>query len=887
MTLPSNPYIAGEPVGRTSAFVGRDDVLREILHILRHPAQNAITLFGQRRIGKTSILQWLEVHLPTHGPYVPVYFDLMGWAGRPLAEILQGLAEAIARTLALQPPRLGDAAERAFREIWLPHALQTLAPDQVLVLLMDEFDVQADPDTDRQIKHDFFRYMRDLRQLNPARLQFVFVLGRSLDDLDIVAQGLFKDLPHRRVSLLDRHATETLVRLSEREGSLTWTDDAVARVWEWTSGHPYLTQALCAEVWDAAYDASPEPPPVTPEAVDDAVPGTLERSEHMFVWLWDGLGPAEKVVAAALAQAGPGVVSAEQLRRILAESGVRILLRELQDAPRILQSWDILAPANGGYRFQVELLRRWIAENKPLGRTQDELDRLNPVADSLYQAGRGLYEQGDWPRARDLLQQALELNPSHMGALELLGEICLAQGELDAAQHYLERLADLAPGRARYRLKQIYLKRAAQAATLEEQMTWYDRILALLPDDPDARAAQEALQQALNEEAELAERFAQGRDALQRREWQQAVDALHWVVSRRPDYREGAVWAAALLAQAVQRQARQPRGRRWPWALLGLGLVALVWGLLWARSAPRAVRSTPTTASSASRDGLARSPSPTAKAAAAHSTASPTTTATHTLTPTASPTATPVPTPTLGVGSRWTRPGDRMVMVYIPAGSFLMGSESGDADERPLHQVQLDAFWMDRHEVTNEMYRLCVSARVCEQPAVLGAFEDPRYADYPVAYVSWYDAQTYCQWMGGRLPTEAEWEYAARGGLEGMMYPWGNEEPVCTPHAPNGAQYRACGTELAPVMTYGPNGYGLFDMAGNVWEWVMDWYQADYYRVSPVRQPLGPEFGVARVLRGGSRINYALELRVANRSWNTPATKRGYIGFRCVRPMWP
>lgn len=888
MSLPSNPYIAGEPVGRTPAFVGREDVLREVLHILRHPVHNAITLFGQRRIGKTSILQWLEVHLPAQGPYVPVYFDLMGWTDRPLRAVLQGLAEAVARVLGRTPPQLGAEAPRVFREIWLPEALATLEPGQSLVLLMDEFDVLADPEADRNIKRTFFTYMRDLRTLDPQRLQFVFVLGRSLHDLDIVAQGLFKDLPHRRVSLLSPEATRQLVRLSERDGSLTWTDAAVERVWEWTHGHPYLTQALCAEVWDSAYDESDAPPPVTPQAVDAAVPGTLTRSEHMFVWLWEGLGPAEKVVAAALAQAGPGVVSEAQLQRILAESGVRILIRELQDAPRMLQAWDILAPAEGGYRFQVELLRRWIAENKPLARTQDELDRLNPAADNLYQAARGLYESGDWQRARDVLQEALALNPSHMGALELAGEICLAQGDLDRAQQHLERLAELAPGRARHRLKQIYLQRAEQAATPQERLAWLERILALLPDDPDARAAYEALQQQMEEEAQLSVRFAQGREALAQRQWQRAIEALQWVVARRADYAEDGQWAAALLARAVQAAHGEPApaARRWPRALLWvalLGLLAWAWRSGWFRAASPARRLLGEPAA-ATLPTTVPPPSPTTPAPPSPT---PGPTATATVTPTITPTPTPTATPTWAPGAAWVRPTDGMVMHYIPAGAMRMGSTQGDADEQPVHEVRLSAFWMDRHEVTNEMYRLCVQARVCEQPGVVTFFDDPKYADYPVVYVSWYDAQTYCQWMGGRLPTEAEWEYAARGGLEQRLYPWGNEPPICTPGAANGAQFRACDGALAPVMRFAANGYGLYDMAGNVWEWVLDWYAVDYYAVSPRDNPLGPPQGLSRVLRGGSRLDLAPELRVANRSAQPPATKRGYIGFRCARPELP
>ena len=550
MNTPTNPYMAGDPVGKQISFVGREDVLREVRRVLRHPQQNAITLFGQRRIGKTSILQYLEAQLPEEGPYHPVLFDLMPFSGQPLDALLRALAETIARALGLDAHSLGRNPQKAFRETWLPAALESLPPEARLVLLMDEFDVQADPQAEQSLKREFFAYMRDLRRLDPARLKFVFVLGRTIDDLDIVAKGLFKDLPSRRVSLLARKDAEKLIRLSERHGGLRWENAAVVRVWELARGHPYLTQALCSEVWEAAYDESDTPPPVTAAQVDEAVPGAVERSENMFNWLWEGLGPAEKVVAAALAEAGPVVVDEERLRRILAESGVSILIRELQDAPQLLQQWDILEPADHGYRFRVELLRGWIAKNKPLSRVQDELDRINPVADSLYQAGRGFYLRRELERAENQLRQALEFNPSHMGALELLGEIQLSQGDLDASQETLEKLLELSPGRARARLKQIYLKRAESAADEDKQLAWYEKILAFYPQDAEAaqgKAEIEARRRARRLQSALAE-------IQQLEKAQQFAAALEKAQTLQGEFPE-----EENLAEAVQRLERKAR----------------------------------------------------------------------------------------------------------------------------------------------------------------------------------------------------------------------------------------------------------------------------------------------------------------------------------------
>ncbi len=499
-----NPYIAGDPVGKTSAFVGREDVLREVLRVLRHPQQNAVVLYGQRRIGKTSILQWLEAHLPEEGPYRPVYLDLMNYSGQPLVALLQDLARGIARALGQPRPVLEGDVRESFREQFIPQMLDALPEATALVLLMDEFDVQADPDADREIKRAFFSYMRALRQVAPQRLQFVFVLGRTIDDLDIVARGLFKDLPSKRVSLLSRKDTEALIRLAEQQGSLRWTHPAVEAIWDLTRGHPYLVQALCYEVWETLHEGwEGEGIPKAHKAhVEAAVEPVLERSAHIFAWIWEDLGPAEKVAAAALAEAGRGPVSEDRLEAILTENGVRILIRELRDAPRQLQAWDILEKVEGGYRFRVELLRRWIAEHHPLDRTQDELDRINPVADNLYQAGRGLYEGGDLEGARDTLERALGLNPSHQGALELLGEIALAQGDLDAAQKALEALLELSPRRARERLVQVYFRRAEATTDDREQEQWYRRALEVWPENRQAREALQALEAARAPEEE-------------------------------------------------------------------------------------------------------------------------------------------------------------------------------------------------------------------------------------------------------------------------------------------------------------------------------------------------------------------------------------------------
>ncbi|GAA4856748.1 formylglycine-generating enzyme family protein [Actinomycetospora corticicola] len=274
--------------------------------------------------------------------------------------------------------------------------------------------------------------------------------------------------------------------------------------------------------------------------------------------------------------------------------------------------------------------------------------------------------------------------------------------------------------------------------------------------------------------------------------------------------------------------------------------------------------------------------------------------------------------------------------VLVPGGSFAMGDHHGDGDpadgERPVHRVTLSSFLIDATAVTNAAFARFVKetgyvtdaerwgssgvfhlAFTGDRSDVLSSVEGAPWwlavreacwrrpegpgssigdrANHPVVHVSWNDAQAWCAWAGKRLPTEAEWEYAARGGLAGARFPWGDELGrrwalnIWQGRFPTENTREDGFLTTAPVKTYRPNGHGLWQTVGNVWEWCADRFAADWYARSPEQDPVGPEEGDARVMRGGSYLchdSYCNRYRVAARTSNTPESSSGNLGFRCV-----
>ena len=364
----------------------------------------------------------------------------------------------------------------------------------------------------------------------------------------------------------------------------------------------------------------------------------------------------------------------------------------------------------------------------------------------------------------------------------------------------------------------------------------------------------------------------------------------------------------------------------WAWAVGGLAAVALLVGLAglaagwW--SSPKAE---PLTEAPVERPAETRTTAPTEPPTERPTEPTPESlTETSTEAPTEEPAAEPAPS----VGDGWSRPADGMAMVYVPAGEFEMGSDDDGVDEalalcieyladcgrewfedeQPAHTLKLDAFWIDRTEVTNVRFAgflnaqgnqteggvtwLDLEAETCLIERAGGEYRPKSgYADHPVVEVSWYGAAAYCEWAGGRLPTEAEWECAARGP-ERRAFPWGDTL--------DGTRFNYCDANCdsdwadrtmddgyartAPVGSFpaGASWCEAQDLAGNVWEWVVDWYDSDYYGRSPSENPTGPASGQSRVVRGGSWLHMPNGVRGANRVPSDPDLTHDNIGFRCA-----
>jgi tetratricopeptide (TPR) repeat protein len=475
--LPINPYITGDVVGNTSAFVGREDLLQDIRNVLQHSQRNAIVLYGQRRIGKTSILIELEAKLKDEG-YLPIYFTLEDKGKFPLEKVIQELANKIS-------DKLNAQSQLALEDI-----LSNWQSSQKLVILFDEFEAFAGNEPDeRQASETFFPYWRDIiSKVNKTRLNFVFTIGRQVEDLNQKAMSLLKAISSKKVSLFDLDATVRLIKLSDSKENKTlkWDEKAIKAVWTQTGGHPYMTQILCSCIWETLCIPYPRIKPTVrvTDVNEELLLRVLETGKNAFQWLWEGLPATERLVTSILASTGNKPITAQSLELLLKDNGVKIANPDQQQTTIVLQDWDIIEPVGKDkdkFRFRVELFRRWIAQNKLLPKVQLELESSEYQAHNFYQAGYQLLVIDKLDLAIENLEKAIKLNPNHVSATSLLIDIYLGKGNWEKAWKTAKALSLLRPKDARPLLTES-LEGLIADQDEETQLRYYEETLEIDPE---------------------------------------------------------------------------------------------------------------------------------------------------------------------------------------------------------------------------------------------------------------------------------------------------------------------------------------------------------------------------------------------------------------------
>lgn len=487
----ANPYIL-TPLTEGVGFFGRDAVLRFVRNTLSAPFQNVVVLFGQRRIGKTSVLYQLTRPGVTPTGFRAVYFDLQGRAQQPLGQVLFGLAREIARALGLPAPLRADFEEDShFQYVFLPQVYARLGPQRLLVLV-DEFDVLGGEDVPADAAYNtLFDYLQDLLMDEQRHLAFAFVVGRRLDELPSRIKASFKSAQCKRIGVLDREDAEALIT-EPAAGALRFHPDAVRALVDLTAGHPYFLQLLCYELYDRAQRAGRQE--VQAADINPNLLGVaMELGAGGLSWFWDEFPPAERFILSAIAHIAQarGAASLRTIGQTLREHGVKLQGMELATAPTILAEWEIIqSVGRDTYAFRVPFLQRWILSKHTLDEAKRELEQVSARAVRLYERARRLHRQGDLEQALGEYRRALAANPNHSRARLGLAQALFEGGQLVSAAEAFERAYRLDPESARDGLHWVHRDLGALLETegrLNEARMHYQRVLDISPLDETIR----------------------------------------------------------------------------------------------------------------------------------------------------------------------------------------------------------------------------------------------------------------------------------------------------------------------------------------------------------------------------------------------------------------
>lgn len=387
---PSNPYIIDAPVGGEQGFAGRTEIFETVERTLRDPEHNSVILYGQRCIGKTSLLLQLERRLPDP-PFLTIYYDLADKALVPISQVLYELAVLTANkaNITPPPPELFQNNPAAFDRDFLPALYQALGNERRPVYLLDEFNPVDTPEREllettavRSI--DEYLYGLITTQIYA---DFVFAAGRRMPEISLVEYSSFKaDLTHF-VSVLPREQAYALIKQEGVAGAPKYDDLAVERILDITRGHPYLIQLVCHHLYQRASQRQPQNPRISAADVEAIIPLVIERDEQVLPAIWGSIPPAERITLAAIAgqiQREGQFVSQAELDQSLRQADIPPDAPGLSQSPQNLTAWQMLEPKEKGYTFFIKLMQWWVARKKPLAQVrQEELPRLVPAQPQL------------------------------------------------------------------------------------------------------------------------------------------------------------------------------------------------------------------------------------------------------------------------------------------------------------------------------------------------------------------------------------------------------------------------------------------------------------------------------------------------------------------------
>ncbi len=542
-----NPYIAGPPVSGRN-FYGREDIFRFVQNTFSSPQQNVVVLWGQRRMGKTSVLHELSSRLSPE--FHPIYFDLQDKAQQKLNEVLYDLARKIAGSLNLDSPPRDDFLrdDDYFHERFLPQVYQSLGAKRLL-LMFDEFETVDVPPiegpTGRNVAYRaFFPYLRR-RLVSDRRLAFIFVTGRRLDELDELILSTFKEARTESVSFLEEAEARRLV-VEPASDILEYDEEAVGQIISITACHPYLTQLICFELF--SYMEAAGRTRVTVGDVEAVVDRAIAAGGAGLAWLWDGLPMAERFVLSAVAHAAREgrAATQDEIGRILGEYRVPFSGPELTQAPDTLTRWGLLRRTADGYEFVVELLQRWILREHSLEQARRELELASPGAARLYYLASEAHQAYELVRAIRYYREALAANPNHVQAQLGLAQALFEQGRIEEGIIEFERAYSFDRAKARDGLieaRQAWAEALEKEGRVNEADQEYETILSIAPDDPRVREW-------------VANRWtARGRKYVREHRHEEAIAEYDKAVALDvPGAREGLIAARRAWAEALERE---------------------------------------------------------------------------------------------------------------------------------------------------------------------------------------------------------------------------------------------------------------------------------------------------------------------------------------------